>query len=84
MSVLTAIFIYFLIWWVMLFTVLPLGVERHAEEGKGHDAGAPRRPDLRKKLAINTVLSALVLGAVWWMAENGIIQWGNWFREAIK
>ena len=42
MSVITAFFIYLLIWWVMLFTVLPLGVERHTDEGRGFDAGAPR------------------------------------------
>ena len=37
MTIATSFFIYFLIWWVMLFTVLPLGVRRHQEPGKGFE-----------------------------------------------
>lgn len=76
----TAFFIYLLIWWVMLFTVLPLGVERHAEEGKGHDAGAPVRPDLKKKLIITTVLSGVLLLLIQILVITGVIRWGEWFR----
>lgn len=84
MSVLTAIFIYFLIWWVMLFTVLPLGVTRNQEDGKGFDAGAPARPDLKKKLLINTLLSAAVLGVIQLLIVTGVLNWHELFEEAWK
>lgn len=84
MDAITAFFIYLLIWWVTLFAVLPLGVERHTDEGKGHDAGAPAKPDLKKKLIINTVVSAIILAIIYIMVEMKVITWGDWFRGAIK
>ena len=35
MAIATAIAIYFLIWWLALFAVLPWGVRTQAEEGEG-------------------------------------------------
>ena len=82
MSRVTVVFIYLLVWWIMLFTVLPLGVQRNTDDGKGHDAGAPVRPDLKKKLIINTVLSAVIMLVVYILVEMDIIRWGEWFRGA--
>lgn len=84
MGILNAMFIYFLIWWLVLFTVLPLGVERNADANKGHDAGAPVRPDLKRKLYLTTGISAVILGIMWVLVEMEIITWGKWFRDAIQ
>lgn len=75
-----AIFLYFLIWWVMLFTVLPLGVERHEDEGRGHDAGAPKVHGLKRKLALNSAISLAVLVVIYLLAETGIIDWQGFFK----
>ena len=84
MSILNAFFIFLLVWWTMIFTVLPLGVERHEEAGKGFDAGAPKHPDLKKKVIINTVISLTVVAVIWVLVDTGVITWGSWFREAIQ
>jgi predicted secreted protein len=84
MSASTAIFIYVLIWWVMLFTVLPLGITRHQEDGKGFDAGAPAKPDLKKKLILNTVISAALLGVIQLLVVTGVLNWHELFEEAWK
>jgi predicted secreted protein len=65
MAVATAIAIYFLIWWIVLFAVLPWGVRAQEEEGPpGTDPGAPRLPRLMAKLIWTTV----VAGVVWAVA----------------
>ena len=47
MALTTAIAIYFLIWWLTLFAVLPWGVSAQGDEGEpGTDPGAPRVPHL--------------------------------------
>ena len=79
MSPLYAFFIYLLIWWVMLFTILPIGVERHEEAGKGFDSGAPKFANLKKKLILNTVVSAGILAVIWLLVEFDIIRWREWF-----
>lgn len=80
----TAFFIYLLIWWTMLFTVLPIGVTRHQEEGKGFDAGAPAKPDLKKKLILNTILSAVILGIIQLLVVTGVLDWHGMFEDAWK
>lgn len=66
MTVTTSIAIFFLIWWVMLFVVLPWGVHRQDEDGEitpGTDPGAPAIPNLKWKLVWTTLVSLAVYAA---------------------
>jgi predicted secreted protein len=65
----TAFAIYFVIWWIVLFAVLPWGVRSQQESGAvvpGSDPGAPNFPRLLLKLLWTTLISIVVfaLGAV--------------------
>ena len=63
MSLTTDIAIYFIIWWVVLFAVLPFGVRSQEESGAvtpGTDPGAPVRPNLKRKLIWTTLVACLV------------------------
>jgi predicted secreted protein len=61
MSITTAIAIYFLIWWIVLFAVLPWGVRAQGEGGTpGTDPGAPVAPRLAIRLLWTTVISAAI------------------------
>ena len=63
MSLATAIAIYFVIWWVVLFMVLPWGVRSQEEGGEvisGSDPGAPVVPRLWWKLVWTTAISCVV------------------------
>jgi len=63
MAITTAIAIYFLIWWIVLFAVLPWGVRAQGDEGvPGTDPGAPTVPRLMAKLIWTTVTSAVIWG----------------------
>ena len=70
MSPVTGFAVYFIVWWLTLFLVLPIGVRSQAEEGEvahGTDPGAPARPRLGIRLAANTVLSAVLFGIWYWV-----------------
>ena len=66
MSWTTALAIYFIVWWIVLFTVLPFGVRNASEAGEtveaGNDPGAPTAHALGKKLIWTTIVSAVVFG----------------------
>ncbi len=63
MAISTAIAIYFLIWWVVLFAVLPWGVRAQGEDGApGTDPGAPSLPRLKAKLIWTTLIATAVWG----------------------
>ena len=63
MSWISVLAIYFVIWWLVLFTVLPIGVKSQAEENEvtlGTDHGAPARHRLPFKMALTTLISLAV------------------------
>ena len=84
MSFSMAVFLYVLIWWIMLFTTLPFGVEKHGEEGKGFDSGAPKNHNIKKKMIINSFISLAVLGLIYLLIAVGILDWKAMFKDAWK
>lgn len=75
MSAISAVAVYFIIWWVVLFAVLPFGVRTQAEEGstvEGSAPSAPVLPRLWRKAAIASVISAVILAALWYTMEAGV------------
>jgi predicted secreted protein len=76
MPVTTALAIFFLIWWVVLFAVLPFGVRSQHEEGEmaaGTDPGAPVLPRLGRKLLWTTVLAAVIFAACYVAYVNHLV-----------
>ena len=68
MSTATAIAVFFLIWWVTLFAVLPWGVRSQQESGEvvpGTDPGAPLVPRLGRKLVWTTLVTCVVFGVLY-------------------
>ena len=67
MGPITYLSVYLVIWWTILFAVLPLGVTSHAEagidRGDGGDPGAPVDPKLKRKF-ITTTIVATILWAI--------------------
>ncbi|MET0670386.1 MAG: DUF1467 family protein [Xanthobacteraceae bacterium] len=65
MALSTAIAIYFLIWWLTLFAVLPWGVAAQGEGGTpGTDPGAPRVHNVARKLIWTTIVATVIFAAV--------------------
>ena len=60
MSWATGLMVYLVIWWTVLFAVLPLGVHRVKDPGKGEERGAPERPDLVRKAIITSIVAAVL------------------------
>ena len=59
----TAVAIYFTIWWIVLFAVLPWGVQTQNDSGDvvpGTEPGAPTAPRLLVKALWTTAISAVV------------------------
>jgi predicted secreted protein len=56
----TGILVYVMIWVVLLFMILPWGVNMPEKVEKGHADSAPLHPHLGLKLLITTVLSGLL------------------------
>jgi predicted secreted protein len=76
MPITTGLAIFFLIWWVVLFAVLPWGVRSQQEGGEitpGTDPGAPSLPKLRQKLLWTTLVSVVVFGVCYVVYVNRLV-----------
>lgn len=75
MGWITGFAIYAIIWWLVIFMVLPWGVRRIEPKdlGLGEDAGAPQKPNMLMKLAVTTVLSGVIFGLVYLVIVSGVI-----------
>ena len=61
--------IFILIWFVVVFAVLPWGVRQPTEPEPGHDPGAPMNPQLPRKIIITTVISLLLWGVYFYFTQ---------------
>jgi predicted secreted protein len=65
--------IYFVVWWICLFAVLPWGARSQREAGvvvEGSEPGAPAQFRAWPKILATTLLSAVITAVVIWLLGN--------------
>lgn len=69
--------VYIILWWLVFFVSLPIGIHSVHESGgsveTGHEAGAPLRHHLKWKLLAATVIAALLWGVAWWLITSDML-----------
>ena len=65
---------FLVIWWLILFMVLPFGAAPPEEVGDGHARSAPAKPRLLIKILITTALAVGATAAVQWFLQSGLIE----------
>ncbi|HVJ51251.1 MAG TPA: DUF1467 family protein [Aliidongia sp.] len=63
----TGIIVYVIIWWLVIFCVLPIGVKPADEAHLGHDAGAPANPRMGFKVLLTTGITTVLFGIVYYL-----------------
>ena len=81
MNVGAAIVVFVLIWWCVFFIVLPFGVRGEWESDEptapGVEPGAPRDPNLRRKLLTTTIIAAPVWLLAMLAIASGVVNFRN-------
>ena len=52
--------IYLILWWLVFFIMLPLGVERDQDVRFGNDPGAPKKSLVKKKAIISSFVTLIL------------------------
>jgi len=74
-SITSALAIFFVIWWVILFAILPIGVRTQDEAGEvapGTMPSAPDKPLLVRKAMITTCVAAIVFAVFVAITRSGL------------
>lgn len=79
--------VYFIVWWVVLFAVLPFGVVTQGEAGKvvpGTPESAPAEFRLLRVVGITTLTATVVFLALWGMVHWGILDFQTSISDAVE
>ena len=69
----TGVMTYVVIWWIVLFAVLPWGNKPPENPEPGHADSAPEKPRLLLKFGVTTIVSTMIFLAVYWLIESDLI-----------
>ena len=77
MSITGSIIIYVMIWWIIFFSVLPIGIQSNKEAFKekigGMDPGAPKNPRIGKKFLITTLITTIIFVVIYYLVNADLL-----------
>ena len=77
MGITGSIIVYVLIWWIIFFSVLPIGIQSNKEKFKekieGVDPGAPLNPKIGKKFFITTLITSIIFIVIYYLVELNLL-----------
>ena len=80
MHPLTGLAIYFVLWWLVLFTVLPFGTSPVAEpDSQTGWRGAPAKPQLGRKILATTIVTAILWSLLYLAITSELLS----FRDGV-
>ena len=77
---LTGIFVYIVVWWVVLFAVLPWGVRVPDNPEPGMASSAPVEPHMLRKVVATSIVALVVWLVIYAIAQSGLVS----FQDMIK
>jgi predicted secreted protein len=77
MGVTGAIIIYISIWWIVFFSILPIGIKsqniKFKDRMQGNDPGAPKNPKIAKKFLITTLITSIIFAVIYYLSINNYL-----------
>ena len=84
MGITGSIIVYVMIWWVVFFSVLPIGIQSNKETFKdnieGADPGAPKNPKIAKKFLITTIITSILFIGIYYLVNNNFFNLRNFLK----
>jgi len=73
MSLFEGFVVYVVIWWILFFIFLPIGVKKSNTLIPGQDSGAPEKTFLWKKIFIVSFISLILTFIIIYLIDNKLI-----------
>ena len=79
-----SIIIYVMIWWIVFFSILPVGIKSNKDIFKdsleGFDPGAPKNPKIGKKFLATTIITSIVFIVIYYLVNNDFLNLRNFLQ----
>ena len=77
MSTTGSLIVYISIWWIVFFSVLPIGIKsqnaKFSENLHGNDRGAPKNPKIAKKFLFTTLITSLIFFVIYILVNQNYL-----------
>ena len=77
MGITGSIIVYVMIWWIIFFSVLPIGIRSNKEVFKdkigGVDPVAPKNPKIGKKFLITTLITTIIFIVIYYLVKFDLL-----------
>ncbi len=74
MGILASALTFVIVWWLILFMVLPFGASPPEDVQPGNASSAPAKPRMLAKIVITTLLALAVTSCLLWLMQSGLIE----------
>ena len=77
MSTTGSLIVYISIWWIVFFSVLPIGIKsqnaKFTDELHGNDRGAPKNPNIKKKFLTSTLITSIIFLVIYYLVSENYL-----------
>ena len=77
MGITGSIIVYVLIWWIIFFAILPIGIQSNKEKFRdkieGVDPGAPNNPKIARKFLITTIITSIIFIVIYYLVKLDLL-----------
>ena len=77
MGITGSIIVYVMIWWIIFFSVLPIGIRSNKDVFKdkigGVDPGAPKNPKIVEKFLITTLITTIIFLVIYYLVKFNLL-----------
>ena len=77
MGITGSIIVYVMIWWIIFFSLLLVGIQSNKQVFKekigGMDPGAPKNPKIGKKFLITTLITTIIFAVIYYLVEIDLL-----------
>jgi len=84
MGITGSIIVYVMIWWIIFFSLLPVGIQSNKQVFKekigGMDPGAPKNPKIGKKFLVTTLITTIIFAVIYYLVEIDLLNLRNFLQ----
>jgi|TARA_B110001452_G_scaffold228098_1_gene203322 predicted secreted protein len=84
MGITGSVIVYVMIWWIVFFAILPVGIKSNKEVFRdsieGFDPGAPKNPKIGKKFFITTIITSILFLVIYYIVYLGFFNLRNFLQ----
>jgi predicted secreted protein len=77
MSSTGSLIVYISIWWIVFFSILPIGIKsqnaKFTDELHGNDRGAPKNPRIAKKFFLTTLITSIIFLVIYYLVSHNYL-----------